>query len=74
MGLLYFIPISLFFVPVIYAALNFGLVGALATELWAVIITIPNWVFWHNGLERAGVIFQMSIVMALALFGGQRVD
>ena len=71
---LYFLPISLFFVPVVYAALNFGFVGSIATAVWATIITIPNWVFWHHGLERWGVIFQMSILFAVAVFVGQRVD
>ncbi len=74
LGMLYFIPISLFFVPVVYAALNFGFVGSISTALWAVIITIPNWVFWHQGFERLGVIFQMAIVVAVAIFVGHRVD
>ena len=74
LGMLYFVPISLFFVPVVYAALNFGFAGSIATALWTVIITIPNWVLWHDGLERWGVMFQMAIVVAVALFVGQRVD
>ncbi len=74
LGMLYFVPISLFFVPVVYAALNFGFAGSIVTALWAVIITIPNWVFWHDGLERWGVMFQMAIVVAMALSVGQRVD
>ncbi len=74
LGTLYFVPISLFFVPVVYAALNFGFAGSIATALWAVIITIPNWVFWHHGLERIGVMFQMAILVAVAVFVGQRVD
>lgn len=74
LGVLYIIPISLFFVPVVYAALNFGFAGAITTALWAIIITLPNWVFWHQGLERWGVIFQMAIVLAMAVFVGQRVD
>lgn len=74
LGMLYFVPISLFFVPVVYAALNFGFPGALATALWATVITIPNFIFWHDGLERLGVIFQLLIVNAVAVFVGQRVD
>ncbi len=74
LGMLYFIPISLFFLPVVYAALNFGFVGSISTAVWVVIITIPNWVFWHEGLERWGVIFQMVIIVAMAVFVGQRVD
>ncbi len=71
---LYFVPISLFLIPVVYAALYFGLAGSIATVIWATIITIPNWVFWHEGLERLGVIFQMSLLFTVAIFTGIRVD
>ncbi len=71
---LYFVPVSLFFIPVMYAALNFGLSGAIATASWAVIITTPNWVFWHQGQERFGVIFQMAVLVAAAVFVGLWVD
>lgn len=74
LGMLYFVPISLFFIPVVYAALNFGFAGSISTALWIVLITIPNWVFWHHGLERVGVIFQMAILVVVAVFVGQRVD
>lgn len=67
-------PVSFFFIPVVYAALNFGLPGAVATGLWATVITIPNWVFWHHGIERWGVIFQMVIVDVVGVFVGQRVE
>lgn len=73
-GALYFVPISLFFVPVVYAALNFGLSGSVATALWCTAITVPNWVVWHSGSERLGVMFQMGIVDAIAVFVGHRVD
>ena len=74
LGMLYFVPISIFFVPVVYAALNFGLTGSIATAVWATIITIPNWILWHQGLERFGVIFQMLVVITVAVLVGQRVD
>lgn len=74
LGALYILPISIFFVPVIYSALLFGLRGSIATVIWIVFITIPNWVFWHQGLERIGVIFQMVVFIAVAYFVGVRVD
>ena len=74
LGVLYFLPISIFFVPVVYAAINFGFVGSIATALWVLVITIPNWVFWHQGLERLGVILQMAVLIATAIFVGHRVD
>jgi signal transduction histidine kinase len=72
--LLYCIPVSLFFVPVVYAALNFGFAGSIATVLWIIILTTPNWVFFHHGIERFGVIFQLTILVAVADFLGHRVD
>jgi signal transduction histidine kinase len=74
LGVLYFLPVSLFFVPVVYAALYFGFIGSIATVAWAIVITIPNWVFWHEGLERIGVIFQMCLLVTVAVFAGKRVD
>ena len=70
----YFIPPALFLVPVVYAALNFGFAGAIATALWATVITIPNWLFWHGWLETFACMFQMLVVIAVAFFVGQRVD
>ena len=74
LGLPYFVPITLFLVPVVYAALNFGFAGALATALWTTVITIPNFIFWHQGWERFGVMFQSLIVLGVAILLGQRVD
>jgi signal transduction histidine kinase len=71
---LYLLPSSLYFVPVVYAALNFGLRGSLATALWSAVLTVPNTILWHAGLERGGEIWQMGIVLAVAVFVGQRVD
>jgi signal transduction histidine kinase len=71
---LYFLPIALFFIPVVYAAWYFGSVGSISTAILTVIITIPNWVFWHHGLERLGVIFQLFILLVAAAIIGNRVD
>ena len=73
-GLPYFVPVSLYLIPVVYAAMTFGFAGALATALWATVLTTPNFIFWHHGLDRFGVIFQMLIVIAVAYFLGRRVD
>ena len=71
---LYLLPASLYFVPVVYAAVNFGLQGSLSTALWSVVVTLPNILVWHVGLERAGEAWQIGIVVALAVFVGERVD
>jgi signal transduction histidine kinase len=71
---LYLVPTSLYFVPVVYAALNFGLRGSVATALWSVVLTLPDMVVWDAGLERIAEGWQMAIVLAVAAFVGQRVD
>ncbi len=75
LGSLYFLTISLFFIPLVYAALHFGFAGSLATALWVMIVTIPDWAFWHHSLnERLGVILSLMMVNAMAVFVGQRID
>lgn len=71
---LFFIPITLQVVPVIYAALMFGFAGSIATAGWVIILSIPNLIYGPPGLERVGEILQMLILVTLAIFMGQRVD
>jgi two-component system sensor histidine kinase DegS len=71
---LYLIPVSTYFVPVMYAALNFGLEGAMPTVLWCWIVTTPNIIFLHHGAERWGVLMQLGILLAVAALVASRVD
>ena len=71
---LYLIPTSFYFIPVVYAALNFGLRGSLATALWSLVLTLPDMAVWDSGLERFAEGWQMAIVLGVAVFVGQRVD
>jgi len=72
LGMLYFVPTSLYFVPVIYAAMYFGLRGSLPTAILCAVISIPNWLLWHEGLERFGDMSQMLVVVFFGLFVGLR--
>lgn len=71
---LYLVPTSFYFLPVVYASLNFGLRGSLATALWSVLLTVPDMLLWDSGLERFAEGWQMLIVLGVAVFVGQRVD
>jgi len=71
---LYLIPTSLFFVPVIYAAVRFGARGSITTALWSIALTVPNIVFLHSGLDRVGIVWQLGILLAIGAFVGVRVD
>ena len=68
------VPTTLFLVPVIYAALAFGFVGAVTTALWATLLAIPNWIIWHRGWELFGCMFQMAVVNTVAFLVGQQVE
>ncbi len=74
LGVPQFIPTTLYLVPVVYAAINFGFNGAIATALWATVLTVPNWVLWHEGVERFACISQMLVVNTMAFFIGQQVE
>ena len=72
--LLCFVPTSLFFMPVLVAAVSFGLRGSIATSAWCALITLPNTIFRHDGYERYGEIAQMTFVAVAGVFLGMRVD
>jgi signal transduction histidine kinase len=65
-----FIPVTLFFIPVVYAGMKFGFVGTIATGVWVSIITIPNLILFHRGLSLLGETSQLLIVNAAAVFLG----
>ncbi|MBI2979619.1 MAG: PAS domain-containing sensor histidine kinase [Chloroflexi bacterium] len=73
-GILYFVPSAFFLVPVVFAALTFGLRGALITSLTATVITIPNWFLFHESWETLGCISQLFVVNIAAYFVGQQVN
>ena len=71
---LFLVPISLFFVPVVYAALTFGLTGGVATAAWATVLAVPNLLLFHDTPERIGELVQLAMVDGVAVLAGQRVD
>jgi PAS domain S-box-containing protein len=73
-GGLSFIPTSLFLIPVIYAALAFGLHGSLPTAVWSALLTIPNLLLFHHDADRLGEVWQIGLVIVVAAFVGRRVD
>lgn len=73
-SVLWFVPTTAFLIPVTYAALTFGLKGALSTAILCTIVSVPNWVLFHTGVGRLACIFQLVVVDAAAYFVGQRVE
>lgn len=69
-----FIQVSLFFIPTVYAALNFGLAGTIGTAFLSFVITMPATILLHHGIGRIAELTNLLIVLAVALFVGSRVD
>jgi signal transduction histidine kinase len=69
---LYLVPI--YFIPVLYAALNFGFEGALPTGLWCCLLTTPNIILVHRGAELIGVLAQLAFLVLLGSVVAIRVD
>ncbi len=69
-----FLPISLFVVPVVYAALNFGLAGSLATAAWTVLLTLPVLIGHMERPYLWAEACQFLVVAFVALFVGDRVE
>jgi signal transduction histidine kinase len=67
---------ALLIIPVIYAALNFGVHGAVGTALWATALMCPDWIF-HDGVETTNAwteIANLTLINAVAIIVGQRVE
>lgn len=69
-----FVPVSFYFIPIVYAGLNFGMEGALPTALWSATLAMPNVFVWHSGLERLGEFVQLAIMISVAIVVARRVD
>ena len=69
-----FATVALFLVPIVYAALNFGLTGSLATAAWVTLISLPDFFIIDAGEHHASDAIQIVVVVAVAFFVGYRVD
>ena len=69
-----FVPVSFYFIPIVYAGLNFGMKGALPTALWSSALAMPNVFVWHEGIQRLGEFVQLAIMVSVAIVVARRVD
>jgi signal transduction histidine kinase len=68
------LPVSTYFIPVVYAALNFGVEGAVPTALWCALLSLPNVILWHTASQRPGVLLQLALLIVLAYVIARGVD
>ncbi|HEY8811514.1 MAG TPA: sensor histidine kinase [Candidatus Dormibacteraeota bacterium] len=74
LGIPAFATVALFLVPIVYAALNFGITGSLATAAWVTLLTAPDFFFTDAGEHHTSDLIQILIVDSVAFFVGYRVD
>jgi signal transduction histidine kinase len=66
--------LPLFLLPVVYAAVNFGLAGAVATGVWVSVLSLPS-VPLADSAERASwTVAQVAVFLVTAVFVGDRVE
>ena len=73
-GPTYMFSITLFMVPMAYAALSLGLAGVLVTGAVMTAIMVPELLITTPGTEQIGEIWSMAIVVLLGILIGHRVD
>ncbi|MCH7511165.1 MAG: sensor histidine kinase [Chloroflexi bacterium] len=66
-------PVMLYVIPVVYAALWFGIEGGLLTSLWSLVLSAPNITLWHKG-ELEGEIGLLALVFTIGLVLAWRVE
>ena len=72
-----FSTLALFLIPVVYAALNYGLAGALFTSGWLTVLAIPRFfaaVSAHEYVAAWAELMQVVLLDVLAFLIGQRVS
>ncbi|MBI4936580.1 MAG: hypothetical protein HY828_22105, partial [Actinobacteria bacterium] len=72
-SVLYLLSVSVFLIPVVYAALGFGLRGAVPTAFWALVLSLPE-ISQHDSTTRVGILAQFAILLAIAVIVAVRVD
>ncbi|MEI6620503.1 MAG: sensor histidine kinase [Actinomycetes bacterium] len=71
---LYIPATSLILIPLVYAALVYGLRGAVPTALWVLVLSTPELVEFHNWHTREGTLSVLIIDIALTILVAFRVD
>lgn len=69
------LSITLYVIPLLYAALAFGWEGAILTGLWATLLTTPSMWIWHSsGFEWLTEAGQLAITLPAGMMVAWRVD
>lgn len=68
------IPVALLIVPVGYAAMRYGLAGAAATSLWAILLWLPDLLIPNDRGHIGSDATDLVLVVTVAFAFGQRIE
>jgi signal transduction histidine kinase len=68
------LPVALLILPVGYAALRYGLAGATATALWAILLWLPDLMLSRDRGHVGGDLVDLALVVMVAIVFGRRMD
>ena len=69
------LAITLYVIPLLYAAINYGWEGAILTGLWAAALTSPStWVWHRSGYHWFAEMGQLAITLPVGLLVAWRVE
>ena len=69
------LAVTLYIIPLLYAALNFGWEGAILTALWTAALTSPSTWIWHrSGLHWFTELGQLVVTLPVGILVAWRVD
>ena len=68
------IPVALLIVPVGYAAMRYGLAGAAAPSVWAILLWLPDLLLPNDQGHVGSDVANLALVVAVAFAFGQRIE
>lgn len=68
------LPVALLILPVGYAALRYGLAGATATAIWAVLLWLPDLLLPRDQGHVGGDLINLMLIVVVAIVFGRHID
>lgn len=69
------LAVSLYLLPLLYAALNFSWEGAVLTAVWGIVLTSPSiWIWHHDGFHWFGEVAQLVVLTLVGLVVASKVE
>jgi signal transduction histidine kinase len=73
-GSFFYLPIALYWIPVIYNAWTFGFSGGLLTAIWVLLASVPDFFVFDQIYYRGYELSQIALIVTIASFVGFLAD